>query len=73
MGGLLEARGKMLGIFTLHGVPEWNAERELCATTRGGSAIRSKITRGKMLDEHFEKSAQSYKKQFLASCLYLNH
>ena len=29
MGGLLEARDKMLGIFTLHGVPEWNAEREI--------------------------------------------
>ena len=46
-------------------------EREKIARSyqRGGAAIRSKITRGKRLDEHFEKSAQNCKKQFLASCL----
>ncbi len=53
----------------LHGVPEWNAERKLRSSQRRGSAIRSKITRSKRLDEHFEKSVQSCKKQFLASCL----
>ena len=27
--------------FILHGVPEWNAEREICATTRRGSLLQS--------------------------------
>ena len=27
--------------FILHGVPEWNAERERCATARGGSLLQS--------------------------------
>ncbi len=65
----LEARGKMWGFLQSYCARKRAQERERCATTRRGAAIRSKITRGKRQENAFYSLARTFQNAHLASCL----